>query len=342
VAVQSSVAHLLRETHTPEDLHRARVAAFHFRQEFWRLLLFDDRAADTAAPEIYRQGQPDWSGSDNQNVSRHLCGQFYVLRVTRPRRARASHVIASDRFGVMRQLRKTFTAAAAVMVATLFSAATCFGEVRWQTRLSEASERALPANKPMLVEFWAKECGPCGAMDATVFSDERVILAMSTIIAVRVDVDLDQGTRRKYNIRGTPTLLLTDSYGNELFRHTGMVSLDQMLRLLDEMPGDVTKINRLSAALVRNKDDFATLEALGHELRAARLYRSSNGYYSRALRTPEAGQRGTARAGILLAAGRNHIELEEFTEATRKFERCVREHRGTSAAAEAASLLAAR
>jgi thioredoxin-related protein len=241
----------------------------------------------------------------------------------------------------MIRVNRTRLTAAIVLIATaVFPARASSGEVRWYTTLSQASPAALQVNKPILVEFWSQDCASCEAMDVNVFSDERVASALSRLVPVRIDVDADQGTTRKYNVPGTPTLILTDSYGNELFRHVGMLTLEQMLPLLDEIPGDITKINTLSAALARNRNDFATLEALGHELRVARFYRSSNQYYSRALRTREAEQRADARATILLAAGRNYLELKEVGEAQKLLKRCVREHKGTPAAAEAARLLA--
>ena len=239
----------------------------------------------------------------------------------------------------MNGLVKRQAAVAILMVATVVVSPSIAGaDVRWQNDLKQASSAALQSNRVMLLEFWSASCGPCESMDATVFPDERVVSAMNRVVPVRVDIDADPGTMRKYEVPGTPTLLVADSYGNELFRYTGMLTRDQMLRFLEELPADVATINQLSAALARKKDDLPTLRALGHELRSAKFYRASNIYFARALRTRAAEQQPDARADILLTAGKNYLALKEPGEAIRLLERCIKDHKGTAAAAEADTL----
>ena len=50
--------------------------------------------------------------------------------------------------------------------------------------------------------------------------------------------------------------------------------------------------------------------------------------YSRAMRTRALRERPTVRAGVLVAMGRNHVELKEFEEGARAFERFLREFAG--------------
>jgi thioredoxin-like negative regulator of GroEL len=219
-------------------------------------------------------------------------------------------------------------AAPLLLIAVLGVAAPAAAAVRWETNLNQARAAAIKANKPMLLEFWSVTCAPCKVMDTEVFSDERVATAMNKLLPVRVDMDKQPETARKYDVDGTPTLIFTDSYGNMLFRYTGLLMVDPVLQLLRELPGDMTRINQLSEKLARDKNDFAALEALGLELRKAGLYRSSNEYLGRAIRNRTARDRADASAGILWATGRNHLELHEFAEAARVFERHLREFPG--------------
>lgn len=227
-----------------------------------------------------------------------------------------------------RLCQRTCAAAIVLIAAAATQAAAAQPIILWESNLAKARGAARAAGKPMLLEFWAVDCAPCKAMDADVYSDERVVTAMDKVVPVRVDMDLQKDTARKYGVAATPTLVFTDSHGNELFRYAGMLLVDPMLQLLEELPGDVTGINQWSDRLARNKQDFIALEALGRELREAALYRASNQYYSRALRAPGARGRTDVQPDILEAMGRNHLELKDFKDAARQFERVLRDFPG--------------
>ena len=62
------------DPHPPIDLHGARVATLHLRQELRSILLLDQRAADAALSERDRERQPDRPGSDDENLLCPSCG----------------------------------------------------------------------------------------------------------------------------------------------------------------------------------------------------------------------------------------------------------------------------
>ena len=72
LAVEPRGAHLRRDPHPPEDLHRPRVAAFHLGEELGRGFPLDQHGADAAAAEIDRKRQPHWTRSDDENVRVHV------------------------------------------------------------------------------------------------------------------------------------------------------------------------------------------------------------------------------------------------------------------------------
>jgi thioredoxin len=225
--------------------------------------------------------------------------------------------------------------ALALAVLSLTDVRAAHGEIRWEPNLVRATSTALETNRAMLVEFWATWCEVCAAMDATVYSDGRVAGAMSTVIPVRVDIDREPGISRKYEISGTPTLMLMDAYGNELFRFTGSLSVDRVVQLLAELPKEISRINNLAAVLAKNKDRFDALEALGRELRREGFYVGSNRYFTRALRAREAVRGTDVRAEILVEMGGNHLDLKSFDEAARTFDQAMREHPGGRLEADA-------
>lgn len=207
--------------------------------------------------------------------------------------------------------------------------------VEWETNLERGSAAALGSNKPMLIEFWANWCPPCLVMDAEVYTNASVIQAMTKVVPVRIDVDKQPLIARKYELTGMPMLVFADSYGNELFRFTGTITAPTMIQLLRELPGDVTNVNRLARVLAKDQDNFAALEGLGRELKAAGLFRSSNVYYTRATRVRPLPEQAGTRGDILIAMGHNHLELKEFREAARVFERYLDDFSGGPAEPDA-------
>jgi thiol:disulfide interchange protein DsbD len=199
-----------------------------------------------------------------------------------------------------------------------------FDGVHWETRLDAATARSRETNKPVLIEFWATWCTVCKGMDSDVYSDRAVAEAMGKTIAVRIDIDREQRIARKYGVAETPTLVLTDAFGNELFRFKGGLSRERVLGLLHDLPGDIALINTLAARIAAGGAAGATLTDMGRELHDAALYTSSTQYYERALRAKDRRDADT-RAEICEAIARNYDALGAAAEAAKARERAQRE-----------------
>jgi thioredoxin 1 len=64
----------------------------------------------------------------------------------------------------------------------------------------------LKSDKPVLVDFWAVWCGPCKAIAPIV--SELSNTYDGKLRVAQVDIDNEQETAAKYNIRSIPTLLM--------------------------------------------------------------------------------------------------------------------------------------
>ena len=213
----------------------------------------------------------------------------------------------------------------ALAVAGLIVAAPASAEVRWFKTIEEGTAAAKEFNKPLLVDFWADWCAACNVREKDVYTTAEFAAAAAPFVLVRVDADHRTDLAKKYNIGALPMLIVTDSYGGEIFRHSGFLDVRPFSALLKSLPHDVSVFNGLTRVLAINKDNFEALVEMGRTLRAASLYRTSNDYYARALQRREAKADRVKREVILANMGANYLEVKEGKRAAAVFQRCLKE-----------------
>jgi len=212
----------------------------------------------------------------------------------------------------------------AVLIISLFAA-----PVRWYSTVEEASAEALKTNKPILIDFWAGWCEPCRTMEKAVYSDSAFTSAADQYLLVRIDFDKKTALSRKYNVAALPTILFTDSYGNELFRNRGFIAAKRLAEVMRALPADVTEYNNLNKILSQDKNNFDDLRTMGKNLRTAGLLLPSNDYYERALQRTEAKTNLAAREAIMSDMALNSLEVRDGKRAAEMFQRLLKEFPGS-------------
>lgn len=104
-------------------------------------------------------------------------------------------------------------------------------EISWMTNVTKAMEQAQKENKPVLLHFYGDFCGPCRAMDKTVFPDSSVIKELNqNFIPVKIDTSRDPATTQKYGIRGIPADVFVSPQGEILHQRVGGASAQKYLQ----------------------------------------------------------------------------------------------------------------
>lgn len=92
------------------------------------------------------------------------------------------------------------------IAASLVSAARAESAPAWETDLEAARQEAQRTNRLLLVHCWTPSCGPCRAMEQTVFADPNVTHTLSQhYVPVKLNLQDDPQFGRKYGIRTIPT-----------------------------------------------------------------------------------------------------------------------------------------
>ncbi|MBI1931480.1 MAG: protein-disulfide reductase DsbD [Ignavibacteriales bacterium] len=110
--------------------------------------------------------------------------------------------------------------------------------LNWEYYSEDNYQNALKNKEKIIIDFYADWCIPCKELDALTFADKKVIDASETFKAFKVDMtktlsDETEILRKKFEIRGMPTVLIFDSNGNEVERITGFLNAEEFLKKIE-------------------------------------------------------------------------------------------------------------
>ncbi len=133
--------------------------------------------------------------------------------------------------------------------------------------------------KIILVDFETESCVWCDRLDADTFTDQRVIdFANQNLISKKIDAEKGDGPeqKKKYRVRGYPTILFLDSKGLEIDRIVGYRPPEEFLSELNRIKNGDNTISEILARYKQNKHHYPTQIDLAEKYVTLNLPDSAN------------------------------------------------------------------
>jgi thiol:disulfide interchange protein DsbD len=112
-------------------------------------------------------------------------------------------------------------------------------ETAWVPYAETALARAAADGRAVVIDFSADWCMPCKELEHKTFSQQEVINATRNVVTMKADLTQHgnadvRALRKRYDIRGVPTIVFIDSHGKERsdLRAVQFIDKDEFLRRL--------------------------------------------------------------------------------------------------------------
>jgi thioredoxin 1 len=123
-----------------------------------------------------------------------------------------------------------------------------------QAQVGQAGLPEVPAKGMVtMLDLGAKKCIPCKMMAPILQKMEKAYNGKAAIVFIDVWKHRDQATR--FGIRAIPTQIFFDKDGKEVYRHSGFMSEEAIVRQLTKMGVDQDKSDESGKTDVRSELD---------------------------------------------------------------------------------------
>jgi len=160
----------------------------------------------------------------------------------------------------------------------------------------------------------------CDRMQEDVWEHPAVVSLVERFTPVVLDSG-DKTLEVRYQAVRMPTTLITDPWGNEIFRTTGYLERDKMARILEAVPRDFAPLATAGQTLKANPTDFGALASAARFYESAGLPQVSDRLYAAALAAPGGPDVAARRQAVISRGLILMTRLNRAEEAASLFER---------------------
>ena len=232
-----------------------------------------------------------------------------------------------------------------ILTAALVFEVTAAGAgISWTRDHVQAFREAEERRAPVLVVFQGSDCGrrsapgeidrglpahdtaltDCERMQQDVWDSPRITEASARFIAVLADGG-DRTLQTRYQVIVNPSALLLDPWGNEVFRVSGYLEPQKMVRVLEALPTDFAGLTPHGKALQKDARDLRALMGAAAFYEGVGLRQVSERLYDQAAHAPSGTGDPAVRREAAIARGLNLLFMKRAAEAAKVFEAAVAE-----------------
>ena len=139
------------------------------------------------------------------------------------------------------------------------------GVLFFDSSFDEAVSEAKKQNKMLFIDVYADWCEPCKILSEKVFPLEEVgSYFRSKFVCYKMNADSQENKEfiKKYEIKGLPTLLFMDAFGNIVKQHTGLANPYYLIRIARLATGDQETPEEMYNRYKKGKKDLSVLQSI--------------------------------------------------------------------------------
>jgi len=134
-------------------------------------------------------------------------------------------------------------------------------QIKWSTNFETAKAIAASENKLLLIDFTAVWCGPCRAMDKSLWVSEQLNDLNNYVIPVKVDIDYaeNRNLALNFDVNSIPRVILVTPWEDKVWDQLGYRGPDLYLEALTSLPGNITSIYSAYRSDTENPEELMQL-----------------------------------------------------------------------------------